>query len=412
MSIIVPVKKKNGQTRVCVDFRDLNKACPKDDFPIPISEILVDATQGYEIFSFMDGFSGYNKIKMAPEDQELTAFRAQRGIYCYRVMSFGLKNAGATYQPAMTIVLDGLLYEIVKCYIDDIVVKSKREKDHLKNLAMVFERLRKYKLKMNPMECAFGVSSGKFLGFIVTQRGIEIDPTKIKAIVKMPQPTNLRELKSLQGHLAYIRRSISNLSGRCKLFSRLMKKGVPFQWDQACENAFEDIKKYLTNPPVLCAAVKGQPLILYTAAMPTSLGALLAQNNDIRKEVALYYLSRTLLGAECNYLDIEKICLSLVFTAQKLRHYMLEHTIHLVSRADPLRYILSKMTLSGRLAEWAMFLSQFDIVFVPQKAVKGQALANFLAAHPIPNNFPIDDDLPDEEVFYHRSNLFHMANVF
>jgi hypothetical protein len=399
VSSIVPVKKKNGKICVCVDFRDLNKVCPKDDFPIPISEILIDATMGYEIFSFMDGYSGYNQIKMSPEDEELTAFRTPKGIYCYKVMPFGLKNAGATYQRAMTIILDGLLYKIVECYIDDIVVKSKREKDHLKHLEMVFERLRKHKLKMNPMKCAFGVSSGKFLGFVVTKRGIEIDPTKIKTIVNMPQPTNLHELKSLQGHLAYIRRFISNLSGRCKPFSRLMKKGVPFQWDQACQNAFDDIKKYLTNPPVLSAPVKGRPLILYTAAMPTSLGALLAQTNDDRKEDSLYYLSRTLLKAECNYPDIEKICLALVFASQKLRHYMLEHTIHLVSRADPLRHILSKMTLSGRLAKWAMLLSQFDIVFVPQKAVKGQALANFLAAHPIPDHFPIDDDLPDEAVF-------------
>lgn len=129
-----------------------------------------------------------------------------------------------------------------------------------------------------------------------------------------------------------------------------------------------------------------------------SLCALLAETNDEGKEVSLYYLSRTLLGAECNYPDIEKICLALVFAAQKLRHYMLEHTIHLVSRADPLWHILSKVTLSGRLAKWAMLLSQFDIVFVPQKAVKGQALANFLAAHPIPDEFRIDDDLPDEEV--------------
>ena len=256
-------------------------------------------------------------------------------------MPFGLKNAGATYQRAMTIVLEGLLYDIVECYIDDIVVKSKKEIDHLKHLAIVFERHRKHELKMNPMKCAFGVSSGKFLGFIVTKCGIEIEPTKINAIVNMPQPKNVHDLKSLQGHLAYIRRFISNLSGRCKPFSRLMKKGVPFVWDQACQNAFEDIKKYLTNPPILCAPIKGRPLILYTAAMPTSLGALLAQNNDYGKEVSLYYLSRALLGAECNYPDIEKICLSLVFAAQKLRHNMLEHTVHLVSRADPLHYILS-----------------------------------------------------------------------
>jgi hypothetical protein len=113
-----------------------------------------------------------------------------------------------------------------------------------------------------------------------------------------------------------------------------MRKGVPFIWDQACKNALGDIKKYLTNPPVLCAPIKGKPLILYTTVMSTSLGALLAQNNDDDKEMSLYYLSRT-LGVDCNYPDIEKICLPLVFAAQKLCHYMLEHTVHLVSRADP-----------------------------------------------------------------------------
>jgi hypothetical protein len=127
-------------------------------------------------------------------------------------MSFGLKNAGATYQRAMTVVFDGLLYEIIEYYIDDIIVKSKRETDHLKHLTMVFERLRKYKLKMNPMKCAFGVSSRKFLGFIVTKRGIEVDTTKIKAIMDMPQPKNIHDFKSLQGHLTYITRFISNLS--------------------------------------------------------------------------------------------------------------------------------------------------------------------------------------------------------
>jgi hypothetical protein len=172
------VKKKNGQIRICVDFKDLNQACPNDDFSIPISEILIDSTMGYEIFSFMDGFSGYNQIKMALEDEELTAFRTPKGIY----------SVGATYQHAMTVVLDGLLYEIVECYIDDIIIKSKRETDHLKHLAMVFERLRKYKLKMNPMKCAFRVSSKKFLGFIIIKCGIEVDPTKIKVIMDMPQP--------------------------------------------------------------------------------------------------------------------------------------------------------------------------------------------------------------------------------
>ncbi|XP_020272036.1 uncharacterized protein LOC109847203 [Asparagus officinalis] len=177
-----------------------------------------------------------------------------------------------------------------------------------------------------------------------------------------------------------------------------MKKDVSFEWDDACQNAFESIKKYLTCPPVLGVPIKGRPLILYTAALPMSLGALLAQVNDEGKEVALYYLRRMMLGAKQNYPGMEKICLALVFAAQKLRHYMLEHTIHLVSREDPLRYILGKLVLSGHLAKWAMFLTQFDIVYVPQKAVKGQVLADFLAAHALPGEKEIEDDLPNDEV--------------
>nr|CAD1825883.1 unnamed protein product [Ananas comosus var. bracteatus] len=122
---IVPVKKKNGQIRICVDFRDFNKACPKDDFPLPITELMIDNTSSYELFLFMDGSSGYNQIKMAPEDEKHTAFRTPIGIYCYRVMPFGLKNAGATYQRAMTRIFDDLLHKTVECYVDDLVVKRR-----------------------------------------------------------------------------------------------------------------------------------------------------------------------------------------------------------------------------------------------------------------------------------------------
>ena len=128
---------------------------------------------------------------------------------------------------------------------------------------------------MNPLKCFLGVSSGKFLGFIVRKAGIELDPIKVKAILEMPSPRTLRELKGLQGRLAYIRRFISNLSGKCRSFSRLMKKGVDFVWDAECEAAFQDIKSYLTKPPVLAAPTTGKPFILYTRALNYSLGALL-----------------------------------------------------------------------------------------------------------------------------------------
>ncbi|KAM1506182.1 hypothetical protein ACFXTO_002081 [Malus domestica] len=360
---------------------------------------MVDATTGHEALSFMDDSSGYNQIRMALEDDELTAFRTPKGIYCYKVIPFGLKNAGATYQRAMQKIFNDMLHKNVECYVDDVVVKTKKRSNHLKDLRVVFGRLRKYNLKMNPLKCAFGVTSGKFLGFIVKHRGIEVDQSKIKAIQSMPEPRNLHELKSLQGRLAFIRRFISNLAGRCQPFSRLMKKDVPFVWDKACNNAFESIKKYLSSPPVLGAPVPGKPLILYIAAQESSVGALLAQENEAQKEGALYYLSRTLTGAELNYSPIEKMCLALMFAIQKLRHYMHAYTIHLVAKADPVKYVMSKPVLTGRLAKWALLLNQYEIIYVSAKAVKGQALVDFLADHPILADWKISDDLPDEEVF-------------
>ena len=134
---------------------------------------------------------------MAIKDKGFTAFRSPKGIFHYKRMPFGLKNAGATYQRAMTKIFDEMLHDLVECYVDDLVMKSKKRPDHLIDLRRVFERLRKYQLKMNPMKCAFGVTSGKFLGFIVRYRGIEIDPDKIKAIRELPPPRNISELKSL-----------------------------------------------------------------------------------------------------------------------------------------------------------------------------------------------------------------------
>lgn len=251
---------------------------------------------------------------------------------------------------------------------------------------------------MNPLKCAFGVSSGKFLGFVVRHRGIEIDPEKIKAILEMPPPKSLTQLRSFQGRLAYLRRFISNLSGRCQPFAALNKKDAKYVWDDSCQAAFDNIRQYLSSPPVLAAPIPGRPLILYTTALEESLGALLAQTNEEGKENALYYLIRRLLPTEARYPMIERQCLALVFAAQKLRHYMLSYKINLISRMNPLQYLVTRPTLSGRLARWSMFLLQFDITFVPLKAIKGQAVADFLAAHPLPGDAPINDDLPDEQI--------------
>jgi len=168
VSNMVPVLKKNGKIRVCADFRDLNKASPKDDFPLPHIDILVDNTADHAMLSFMDGYAGYNQIKMAKEDVSKTAFITPWGTFAYTVMPFGLINAGATYQRTAQTLLHDMMHKEVEVYVDDMIVKSKEREDHIKNLRKIFIRIREHKLRLNPAKCTFGVSSGKLLGHVVS----------------------------------------------------------------------------------------------------------------------------------------------------------------------------------------------------------------------------------------------------
>ena len=173
---MVVVPKKGNKWRVCVDYTDLNDACPKDSFLLPRIDQIVDASAGHGMLSFLDAFSGYHQIPMHPPDAEKTSFITPHGLYCYNVMPFGLKNAGATYQRLVTKMFRPLLGSTMEVYIDDIMVKSKQRSDHVAHLQQTFDLLKKYDMKLNPLKCAFGVSVGRFLGFMVTQRGIEANP--------------------------------------------------------------------------------------------------------------------------------------------------------------------------------------------------------------------------------------------
>ena len=163
---IVLVKKANGKWRMCVNFTDLNKTCPKDSFPLPRIDQLVDFTTGHKLLTFMDAFSRYNQIKIAEEDQEKTAFITSQGIYCYKVMPFELKNAGATYQRLVNKMFSKQTNRNMKVYVDDMLVKSREELAHLDDLKETFATLTQYQMKLNPSKCAFGVALGKFLGFM------------------------------------------------------------------------------------------------------------------------------------------------------------------------------------------------------------------------------------------------------
>ena len=162
------VKKANGKWRMCVDFMGLNRACPKDSYPLPRIDNLVDSTARHKLLSFMDAFSGYNQIRMEETDQEKTSFVTSQGLFCYKVMSFRLKNTGATYQRLMNKMFAHQIGRNVQVYIDDMLVKSIREDDHLSDLQETFDTLRTYNMKLNPSKCVFGVTAGKFLGFMVS----------------------------------------------------------------------------------------------------------------------------------------------------------------------------------------------------------------------------------------------------
>ena len=191
---VVLVKKANGKWRMCVDFTDLNKACPKDSFPLLRIDQLVDSTTGQKLLTFMDAFSGYNQIRMAEEDQEKTSFITSQGLYYYKVMPFGLKNARATYQRLVNRMFSKQIGRNMEVYVDNMLVKSREELTHLNDLKEMFTTLKQYQMKLNPAKCVFGVVSGKFLGFMVSQRGIEANSEKVQAIINMSSPKTVKEV--------------------------------------------------------------------------------------------------------------------------------------------------------------------------------------------------------------------------
>ncbi|KAF5796121.1 putative nucleotidyltransferase, Ribonuclease H [Helianthus annuus] len=277
---VVVVQKKNGKWRVCVDYTDLNKSCPKDPFPLPHIDSMVDATAGHEMLTFMDAFSGFQQIQMEPSDQEDTTFMTPTGIYCYTAMPFGLKNAGATYQRLVNMMFKDKLGETMEVYIDDMVVKSKKAEDHLRDIKGAFDILDQYNMKLNPAKCHFGVGAGKFLGYMVTKRGIEASPEQIKAILDIKSPSNMKDVQRLTGRVAALNRFISRSSKKCKEFYDILKKNKKFEWGEKHEAALQDLKQYLSTAPLLMKPEDGEPLSLYLAVSGNAVSAVLVKDHE------------------------------------------------------------------------------------------------------------------------------------
>ncbi|XP_075659059.1 uncharacterized protein LOC142628917 [Castanea sativa] len=254
----------------------------------------------------------------------------------------------------------------VQVYVDDILVKSQREEDHLEDLKETFDTLRSYNMKLNLGKCAFGVTAGNFLGYMVSQRGIGANPDKIRAIMEMAPPKNIKEVQSLNGKVAALNRFVSRAMDMCLPFFRTLKKS--FEWTTECQQAFEDLKAYLFSPPLLSPSQPGEELFLYLAVSPAAVSATLVRE-DNRVQRPVYYASKALHG---------RLTFALVTAARKLKPYFQAHTI-VVLTDKPLQRAMGSPEAAGRMALWSIELSEFDIQYRPRTAIKGQAVADFIA---------------------------------
>nr|XP_025638006.1 uncharacterized protein LOC112733303 [Arachis hypogaea] len=374
---MVMVRKNSGKWRMCVDFTDLNKACPKDAYPLPCIDKLVDNASWFKSLSFMDAYSGYNQILMHPEDQSKTAFITEHGNFCYRVMSFGLKNAGATYQRLMDKVFHNQIGRNMEIYVDDMVAKTIKEISHCDDLSEIFKQIRTYNMRLNPEKCAFGVKGGKFLRFMLTSRGIESNPEKCSAILNMASPKTIKEVQQLAGRIAALSRFLPAASNRSYHLFQTISRNKKFHWTEEGEKAFSELKAILSAPPVLQRPETGKPLHLYLSVSNYSISSVLViETGKIQRPV--YFVSRVMQPTEQRYPKIEQLALALIITARRLRHYFQSHTI-IVRTNQPLRQILTKPELAGRLTKWSIELSEFDIQFQPRSALKAQVLADFIS---------------------------------
>jgi hypothetical protein len=373
--VIVP--KENGKLWMCIDYTVLNKACPKDPYPLPRIDQIVNSTSGYDLLSFLDAYSGFHQIQMSREYRKHTAFVTVDGLYCYVVMPYGLKNALPTFVREMSKTFGDLIRDKVEVYVDDIVVKTKRGSTLAEDLTLVFDKLRATRTKLNPDKCVFGVSAGKLLGFLVSHRGINANPKKIKAIEEMRPPARIKDVQKLTGSLAALSRFISRLAERALPFFKLLRKSGPFSWTEEAEQAFQELKQHMVSLPILVAPEPMEPLYLYIATAAEAVSMVLvveraAQEDQVALEGQepkgsagvrtvqrpVYYVSEVLHEAKARYLETHKLLYVVLVASRKLRHYFQAHRVMVVTSFS-LRAILHNSNAIGNIAKWAAELAEF-----------------------------------------------------
>ena len=351
------VQKKDGSLRMCLDYRALNKITIQNKFPLPRIDDLIDRMSGAKCFSSIDLASGYHQILIAPEDVPKTAFSTPFGHYQFKVLSFGLTNAPATFQYAMNQLFASQLGKYVCVYLDDILIFSKNAAEHEEHLKEVLKILEQNKFYAKLSKCDFNRSELLYLGHIVGAYGIRVDPAKIAAVSSWPVPKDLHEMRSFLGLTNYFRKFVQGYATRCRPLTNLTRKSVPFVWTAECNAAFNGLKQDLTTAPVLASPDNSKPFEVVTDSCQWSIGAVLMQEG---RPVA--YESRKMIPAELNYTVTEQECLATVHAMKVWRCYLeglSKDMLTLVTDHCPNVHLQEQQNLSRRQVRWVEYLQRF-----------------------------------------------------
>lgn len=365
---LVPVVKKDGSIRLCLDFRRLNEQILNDTYPLPNIDLVLAQMGKSKFFTSLDLREGYHQIPLTEASCEKTAFTSPEGRYEYLTLPFGLKDAPASFQRIINQVLAGVIGQVGWCYLDDILVTGHDWDSHLANLTEVVRRLSKAKLSLKLEKCRFFQKEVDFLGHVVSQEGIKAQPQKIKAIRDFPRPKTLRELQSFLGLANYYRKFLENFSKMARPLYELTKMGKrktkPSQlidWNNEAEMSFVKIKDVISREVVLSLPDFSRPFSLTTDASDYAIGGVLQQEDDQGRLRPLSFFSRLLNKAERNYSTLEREALAIVYGLKVNRPLLLGHKVRILTDHRPLKYIFSTNSNNTRVARWRLQVAEYDI---------------------------------------------------
>ena len=359
-SPIVMARKKDGSFRLCIDYRALNERTIADAYPIPRIGETLDALSGSKFFSTLDLRSGYWQIPLSEDAKQKSAFTFQRGLWEWNVLPFGLCNGVATFQRLMDRVLHGLSWSTLLVYLDDVLVISQTVEQMLERLREVFLRLRAANLKLHPEKCRLFQREVGYLGHLVSEKGVAPNPEKIQDVLDWPKPRDVKEVRQFLGLTGYYRRFVKGYANIALPLIELTKKGVPFEWSEACELAFDKLKRLLTESPILGYPRDEGALYLDTDASNFAVGAVLSQVQDGQEKV-LAYASKALSPAEQNYCTTRRELLAVVKFTTHFRQYLLGRPFVVRTDHSSLRWLVHmKDPMQGQFSRWLEILSEFN----------------------------------------------------